>query len=59
MTAKSDYAQVWMAYIRRQLAGDHDTEAPAQLFDDNDQALDAAKARHPARPVQNVHNEAL
>ena len=58
--AKSDYAAVWMAYIRRQLAGDHDTAPPAQLFDDNDQALEDAKARHPARPVQNVHTgEAL
>ena len=59
-TAKADYAEVWMRYIRRQLAGDHDTAPPAQLFDDNDQALEDAKARHPARPVQNVQTgEAL
>lgn len=57
--AKSDYAQVWMAYIRRQLAGDHDTLPPAQLFDDHDQALDEAKARHPARPVANVDSDAV
>ena len=58
-TAKPDYAHVWMAYIRRQLAGDHDTAPPAQLVDDNDQALEAAKARHPARPVENVDSDAL
>jgi hypothetical protein len=25
------------------------------MFDHDDQALDEAKARHPARPVTNVH----
>ena len=60
-TAKPDYAHVWMAYIRRQLAGDHDTPLPepVQLFDDNDQALEAAKARHPARPIENIDSDAL
>jgi hypothetical protein len=61
--AKSDYREVWMRYMRRQLAGDFEAELPdepTKLFDDDDdQALEEAKARHPARPVQTVQSDAL
>jgi hypothetical protein len=32
-----------------------EVDGPVPMFDHDDQALDEAKARHPARPVTNVH----
>lgn len=62
--AKTDYAAVQLAYARWKL-NHPDLEPEDEWFDPNqleldlDADIDDAKARHPARPIQNVQSDAL
>jgi hypothetical protein len=59
--AKKDFAKVHLKLARWYLAhGGQEPDQPETLFDvAEDQAIDEAKARHPARPVTNVESDAL
>ena len=60
--AKPDYVKVHLALARRALGlvvDVPDLDGPVAMLDADDQAIDDAKARHPARPIQNVQSDAL
>lgn len=57
--AKKDFAHLHIALARWRLA--HPGQDAPDDYDDQAQELelDAAKARHPARPIENVESDAL
>lgn len=60
--AKRDYAHLHLALARRALGLTvklPDLDGPVPMFDDDNQAIEEAKARHPARPVRTVQSEVL